>query len=307
MQSIRTSEPKQKDNRLYRSAMVITLLGNLLLAITKAIAAWITGSAALYADAANSISDVVYSLMLVMGLWLAQRPPDQSHPQGHSRFEPLVSLVITLSMVFAGFEAARNAWVRFQAGGEAVEMGFPALILLFAAGLKIFMYIRVKKIGETIHSPALKTTALDNLSDVLTSIAAFLGVAGSGWIHPLLDPVAGFVVAAWIFRAAFMAARENLGFLTGAGVDEDLHNKMIAELGTVPGILKVHYLNAEYAGPRILVELHANVDGNLTLTEAHDIESAAISRLLSMNEIDRVYIHLEPLDEDVPSRMENEG
>ena len=64
--------------------------------------AYISGSVALYADAANSVSDVVYSLFMVVGLWMAQRPPDLSHPQGHSRFEPIIGLLVTASMAFRG-------------------------------------------------------------------------------------------------------------------------------------------------------------------------------------------------------------
>ena len=82
----------------------------------KAYASYITGSVALYADAANSISDVLYSLLMILGLWLAMQPPDISHPQGHSRFEPLVGLAIAGSMTLAGYEAGRTAIERFING-----------------------------------------------------------------------------------------------------------------------------------------------------------------------------------------------
>ncbi|NTV36712.1 MAG: cation transporter, partial [Anaerolineaceae bacterium] len=125
MQWVRDYQPIADQSRLYRTALIITLGGNLLLAVGKAIAAYITQSAALYADTANSFSDVVYSLLMVVGLLIAIAPPDISHPQGHSRFEPLIGLVVTLSMTFAGFEAARASIERFMSGGAVIAAGLP--------------------------------------------------------------------------------------------------------------------------------------------------------------------------------------
>ncbi len=101
MQWVRDFQPDPERQRLVRGALWITLLGNIGLALGKAIAARLSGSVALYADAANSISDVLYSLLIVLGLWIAQRPPDLSHPQGHSRFEPLAGLVVAAAMTVA--------------------------------------------------------------------------------------------------------------------------------------------------------------------------------------------------------------
>ncbi|MEM5775866.1 MAG: cation transporter, partial [Anaerolineaceae bacterium] len=123
------------------------------------VAASLSGSAAMFADAANSVSDVAYSLMMVLGLWVAQRPPDLSHPQGHSRFEPFVGLMVTLSMAFAGYEAARNSIERFIAGGAAIEVGLPALVLLLAAAIKAGMFIAIRNIARKVNSPTLSTTA----------------------------------------------------------------------------------------------------------------------------------------------------
>ncbi len=136
MRWIRDHSERPETALLYRNALIITISGNVLLAASKGLIAMISGSVALYADAANSVSDVIYSFLMVFGLWAAQRPPDISHPQGHSRFEPLVGLMVTLSMGLAGFEAARAAIDRFSSGAIAIEPGLPTLILLFSAGIK---------------------------------------------------------------------------------------------------------------------------------------------------------------------------
>ena len=296
MRWVREYEPRPDEGKLYRRALIITIVGNVLLASVKAYTAWVSGSVAIYSDAANSISDVLYSLMMVLGLWVAQRPPDISHPQGHSRFEPLVGLVVSLSMTFAGYEAIRTSIQRFVEGGIAVEPGLPTLVLLFSAATKTAMFFAIRKIANQLISPTLETSSKDNLSDVLTSIAAFIGALGSKYIAPLMDPIAGILVALWIFRAAFGAIKENLKFLTGGGASEELRHEIITAVETMPGVIRVHHLMTDYAGPRLVADMHVNVDGNTPLRDAHRITDEIIDKVSEFPEIDRVYVHLEPDD-----------
>jgi cation diffusion facilitator family transporter len=294
MRWIRDYTPQPEVSKLYRRALIITVGGNVLLAASKGVVAYLSGSVALYADAANSISDVIYSFLMVFGLILAQRPPDLSHPQGHSRFEPLVGLMVTFSMAFAGYAAARAAIERFITGSIAVDPGLPTLVLLFSAVVKAGMYLYITSISRKISSPTLATTAKDNLSDVLTSIAAFIGAFGSKFIAPITDPIGGLLVALWIFRAAFLAGKENLGFLVGAGASPELREEIAEKAAAVPGVQRVHHTMTEYVGPQLVVDLHINVDGAMTLDQAHAIADEVIARLEGMPEVDRAYVHIEP-------------
>lgn len=294
MRWIRDYIPQPESGRLYRQALVITIVGNVGLAVSKAVIAYISGSVALYADAANSLSDVVYSFLMVFGLWAALRPPDISHPQGHSRFEPLVGLMVTTSMGIAGYEAARAAIERLIQGPVAIEPGLPTLVLIVSAVVKAGMFIVIRRIARKLSSPTLATTAKDHISDVLTSSAAFLGAFGSTYLHPLTDPIAGILVSAWIFRSAIMAGKENLDFLTGAGASQELRQQVVDLASAVPGVQRVHHTMTEYVGPRLVVDLHINVDGCMTLHEAHNIADEVIHRLEGMEEVDRAYVHIEP-------------
>jgi cation diffusion facilitator family transporter len=231
---------------------------------------------------------------MVFGLWMSQRPPDISHPQGHSRFEPLVGLMVTVSMGIAGYEAARAAIDRFIAGGTLVEPGWPTAVLLFSAAVKLGMFMVIRQLAKKLSSPTLATTAKDNLSDVLTSTAAFIGALGTVWISPLTDPIAGAIVALWIFRQAAAAGWENLGFLLGAGASPELRNQVVEVAASVPGVQNVHHTMTEYVGPRLVVDMHINVSGKMTVDEAHAIADEVISRLENMPEIDRAYVHIEP-------------
>jgi cation diffusion facilitator family transporter len=295
MQWTRAATPQPERRQQYNTAMAVTLAGNVLLAASKGIVAYLSHSVALYADAANSASDVLYSLLLIAGLRIAQQPPDLSHPQGHSRFEPLIGLVVSLSMALAGFEAARASIERFMSGGLAVDPGLPTLVLLASAGVKWGMFTVIRRIATRVNSPALGAAARDNLSDVLTSVAALAGAFGSHYVHPLLDPIGGLLVAAWIFRAAFRAGRENINYLTGAGASPELRKRIADVASAVPGVHEVHHVMTEYAGPSLVIEIHINVDGNISLFQAHDIADAVAEKLEKMPDVDRAYVHIEPL------------
>jgi len=298
MQWIRDHNPNPEKANAYRTALIITLTGNILLAVGKGIVSYFSGSAALYADTANSVADVIYSIAMVVGLWVAIQPPDLSHPQGHQRFEPLIGLVVSVTMGIAGYEALRTSIGRFAAGGETIALDLPTAILLVSAAFKAGMFFIIRKLATTTGSPTLRATAKDHLSDVLTSIAAFIGILGSNFLHPIADPAAGLLVSLWIFKAAFDAGKENLAFLTGAGADDDLRQKIIDTAMDVPGVQHVHHMMSDYVGPKLLVDMHINLPGKASLDEVHDVSDRVIEALENLPEVDRAYVHVEPFEQE---------
>jgi len=269
-------------------------VGNALLAAAKGVMAWTSGSSAMLSDAANSLSDTLYSLMMAVGLYLAQQPADKGHPQGHSRFEPLVSLLIAVAMGTAGIAALRGGVQRFLTGGTMVQLGWPAVVLLGGALVKVIMYVLVKRIGEQTRSPAIQASARDNLADVMTSGAALLGVLGSRFLHPLLDPVAGIVVSLWIFRATWEVLYENVGYLTGRGAPQETTARIVEVASSVPGVLGVHQVIADHVGPELRVDMHIDVDGELTLHQAHTIADQVETRVKELPDVGLAFVHLEP-------------
>jgi cation diffusion facilitator family transporter len=294
LQSVRREPPDLHRQRLYRQAILIAIAGNALLAGTKGLVAWVSGSSGVLADAANSLSDTLYSLLMAAGLYLAQRPADESHPQGHSRFEPLVSTLIALAMGGAGFTAMREGVLRLLAGATAIEPGWPTVALAGSALVKIAMYLLVGRIGRLAHSPAIRASARDNLADVLTSAAALLGVWGSRFVHPLFDPASGVLVSLWIFRTMWEVLHENLGYLTGRGAPPEISAQIVAAVSSVPGVLGVHQVIADYVGPQLRVDMHIDVDGEMTLSQAHAIADQVQAQVEALPAVDLAFIHVEP-------------
>jgi cation diffusion facilitator family transporter len=277
---------------LFRNALLITFIGNLILAVSKMAVALMGHSAAIMADGLNSSSDLFYSAMMVVGFWMAQQPPDISHPQGHSRFEPLIGLMITIAMAFAAYQAVAQSILRFK-NPQPIEP-ISSLVLVFSALIKVGMYLAIRNIADKTKNPTLRTTAIDNLTDVYTTAGAFIGTIGSTLLHPLTDPIAGVLVGVVIARNAFNAGRENFHFILGGGADEETLEKISEMVRQVPDVLDLHVLCTEYAGPKLVVEMHVNCDATLPLSRVHAIETEIIQKVKTIDEVDRVYVHIEP-------------
>jgi cation diffusion facilitator family transporter len=234
------------------------------------------------------------------GLYLAQRPADSGHPQGHGRFEPLVSLFIAAAMGTAGGTAiwqATRKWQNIQQiSGAALDPGWPTVVLIGSMIVKVGMYALVRRFGEEAESPAIQASARDNLADILTSAAALIGIWGARVIDPILDPAAGLIVGLWIFRATWEIAWENLGYLTGRGASSALSARIAEVASQVSGVEHVHRVIAEYVGPQLRVDMHINVDGKTTLEHAHAIADEVQEDVEKLSEVDLVFVHVEPTD-----------
>jgi len=157
------------------------------------------------------------------------------------------------------------------------------------------MYVLVERIGRLVHSPAIHASARDNLSDVLTSVTALIGVFASRFISPLFDPAAGVVVAFWIFHAAWGILSENFDYLTGRRAPPELVAQIVAAASAVPGVLGVHQVIADHVGPHVRVDMHIDVDGEMTLRQAHAIADQVHTYVETLPTVDLAYVHAEPV------------
>jgi cation diffusion facilitator family transporter len=278
-----------------RRVGLLVLGANLVLVLAKAAVYGVTGSLAVGSEAVNSLADTVYSLVVLGGLYLTTQPPDFEHPHGHERIEPFVSLFVALGVFVAGglvlWQAARTV----LSGSVAVGAGTPAVgVLVFAALVKYGLFRYVLRIAGEYHSPALRATALDNRNDILTAGAALIGVVGATAGFPLLDPLAAGVVALGILYTGYDIVRDNVGYLVGSAPPEDLRAEIVRRALSHPEVKGAHDVVAHYVGPEVDVSLHIEVEGERTLLEAHDIETAVVESIRELPGIDDVFVHVDP-------------
>ncbi|MFB6135299.1 MAG: cation diffusion facilitator family transporter [Halobacteriaceae archaeon] len=278
-----------------RRVGLVVLGVNLLLVAAKGGVWRLTGSLAVGSEAANSLADGVYSLVVVGGLYLTTRPPDFEHPHGHERIEPFVSLFVAAGIFAAGGAVLYSAVTTVLAGAYGPPAGPLALAVLAAtAAVKFALYRYCLRVGERRNSPAVVATALDNRNDILTAGAAFVGVAGAGAGFPVLDPLAAAVVSVGIAYTGVEVVRDNVSYLVGTAPPEDLREEILERALAHPEVRGVHDVVAHYVGPEVDVSLHIEVEGEHTLFEAHDIESAVVRSIRDLPEVDDVFVHVDP-------------
>ena len=277
----------------------VILAANLGLVVAKAVVWFQTGSLAIGSEAVNSLTDVVYSLVILAGLYLTTQPPDTTHPHGHERIEPLVSLFIAIAIFAAGGAILWQATRTLTSGEISVTTGPAAILVLVGAGaIKLGLYRYCLHVGEEQNSPALVATGKDSRNDVLTVSAALVGVLGARAGYPVLDPLAAIVVSIGIFYTGWEVLRDNVDYLIGRAPPDELHTEIVRRTISHPDVEGVHDVVAHYVGPEIDVSLHIEVEGERTLLDAHEIESEIVSMIGTLPEIDDVFVHIDPKELD---------
>ncbi|MCD2200095.1 cation diffusion facilitator family transporter [Halobacterium sp. KA-4] len=281
--------------RAVRRVGGVVFAANLALVAAKAVVWWTTGSIAVGSEAVNSLADVAYSLVVLGGLYLTTQPPDFEHPHGHERIEPFVSLFVAVGVLAAGAAVIWSASTSLLAGTYGRSAGLAGVVVLTGTAVaKYALYYYCLDVAERYHSPAIRATALDNRNDILTAGAALAGVLGSAAGYPILDPVAALVVALGILYTGYEIVRDNVNYLVGAAPPENLREEILDRALAHPKVEGAHDVVAHYVGPEVDVSLHVEVEGEMSLYEAHDIETEIIESVREIPEVDDVFVHVDP-------------
>jgi cation diffusion facilitator family transporter len=280
--------------QVVRRVGLVVLVANAALAIAKA-AFWLeTGSLALGSEAVNSAADALYSAVVVAGLYLTTRPPDFEHPHGHERIEPFVALFVAVGVFAAGAGVIWTGATSLLDGSYDAASPLAAVVLAGGAAAKYGLYKYCLSAGQEHHSPALVATAKDNRTDVLTALAAVVGAGGAAVGVPILDPIAALFVGVGVLVTGVDIVRDNVDYLVGAAPPEEMREEIVAAALAQPQVQGAHDVVAHYVGPEVDVSLHVEVEGDLTLREAHDIETDVINAVREIPEVDDAFVHVDP-------------
>jgi cation diffusion facilitator family transporter len=286
---------KSPDHRA-RVATRVAIAGNSLLFLVKGAAGLASGSIALISDALNSLVDVATSIGISYSVEVGRRGPDEDHPFGHQRAEPLAALGVAIFTGILGFSVGRAAVERLIAGATQIRMPFwalGALLVSMVGNLLLAKYLRRR--GEALDSPAILANAVECENDIGTSFAALVGVAGSalGWAP--IDPLAGIVVGAWIVFGGYRFGRQNIDYLMGKSPTPELLDHVRRSAVGVRGVKGVHDVRGHYVGHRIHVEVHIEVDQELRTRQSHDVGGMVRSAIEGHSAIDRAFVHVDPV------------
>lgn len=255
---------------------------------------------ALIADGTESLVDILSSLLVWGGFRIAARPPDENHPYGHGKAEPLAALGVALSIFMAA------AWIGWHSvhGIMTPHRGphwltLPLLVGIVAA--KVYYARRVAKFEHGKDSAALRAEAWHHGADALTSAAAFVGIAiavigGAG--YESADDWAALFASVVITYNGVEIFRKALDEVMDTAVDPRFEGEVRAAAGAVAGVRAIEKCRVRKSGLNHLVEIHVKVDGGVSVRQGHDIAHAVKDTLLvSPLAIGDVVVHVEPADE----------
>ena len=288
--------PWESDEKArFQRAAGVNVLGNTVKIAVEGSVGVYFGSVALVADAAHSVADLVASA--VVFIWGGSRydAADENHPHGHQRIEPLTALLVGATIVILGLLLLRES-VRGLIGAHSPPRQSLLLIgaLLFAMADMYLLYWYTERVNADLGSTALEALAVDCLNDIYTTIAALVGIFGVFFGVPILDPVAGALVSVLVVYQGIEIGRENVTYLVGAAPPAADRERVTAALRENPAVEGVHDLTVYYDGTDLEVEVHVEVDGELTLREAHDIETELVTGLRNLEDVGDVHVHLDP-------------
>ena len=280
----------------YRVGMIeswVSIIGNIVLSVLKAVFGLLTNSIALIADAVHSASDIFSSLVVLAGFSLARRKPDQEHPHGHGRVEYLAGLAIALMLLGAGLAFIYSSYTRLVQGIYATPSIAAIITVVVSILVKEFMYYFSDKLGKTISSDALAGDAWHHRTDSLSSVLVLIALTGGYLGLPTLDAYFGFAVSAFIFYAGVKLALHYCICLLGKAPEAELQKDVTDCAMEVGGVIDAHDLEIHDYGSWKVITVHISVKGSISLDEAHTIAHRVENRISSCFHCDTV-VHIDP-------------
>ena len=283
----------------------MTLVGgavNVILLLFKFVAGIVGHSAAMVADAVHSLSDFVTDVIVLVFVRISTKPKDKSHDYGHGKYETLAMTIIGMALLAVAVGIVYNGLTKTIAWVNGEQLEAPGMLALWAALLSVvlkegvYRYSMVK--ARQLSSQAVEANAWHHRSDALSSIGTAIGIGGAiflGQRWTVLDPIASVIVGAFIVKVSFDLLRNGIGDLTEQSLPDSVEDEILSLVASLPGVVEPHDLRTRRIGNHYAIELHILMDGNITLSKAHD-KASEVEELLRQHygEETHVAVHVEP-------------
>lgn len=283
-----------------RRASLVAIFGNIFLTVFNFLVGFLSGSTALVAEGAHTLSDVITSLIAYIGFRIGMRPADEEHHYGHGRAEPIVGLIIVVFLGIVAFEILFEVYKKIMLGEALTPPDLTAAVMaLIGIFINYAMTNYLIKAGKKINSPVLIADGRHQSVDIFSCAAILIGVIGSRFGFTLLDPLVAIFIAIMVLKTAFQVARDNVNAIMGKvpypQIVEDLKS-VVLSLEDVKG---VHDVKINNMGPYASAELHIELDKDLNLQESHRIAHQVEELIINKVEpIKMVTVHTCPVEEE---------
>lgn len=286
---------KRQRTKIGELAGILGLISNLLLFIGKFLIGFTAGSVSIMADAMNSLSDFIASILTLIGFRVGAKPADSDHPFGHERFEYISGLVISLIITFVGFQFLTSS-VSKMIQPEPVRISkYLFIVLVLSVLIKIWQGRMYLKLAKNIDSDTLKASSKDSFNDVYTTLAVLFSALFEWYTDVLIDGYVGFLLALYIIYSGFSMVQDFVRELLGSRPNQEEIQEMEARLSSYSNILSYHDLLVHNYGPRKrFASVHIEVDSSWTLMQAHQVIDTIEKDFQEQLGVDLV-CHLDPV------------
>lgn len=273
----------------------ITIIVNILLSAIKLFAGIIGRSGAMIADSIHSLSDVLSTIAVMVGLRLAKQPADEDHPYGHEKMEPIMAKILASILLITALLIGFNG-IKSIINGSTV---IPAKIAMYAAILSIivkeWMYRYTVKGAKKIDSSALMADAWHHRSDAFSSIGTLIGIAGARMGFPILDPIASLVICVLIAKVAIDIYKQAIDQLVDHCADAKTIENIKNEIEKTNGVISIDELKTRISANRLYVDVEICVNRNLSVCEGHEIAERVHNTIENLdNRIKHCMVHVNP-------------
>ncbi len=274
------------------------IVGNIFLAAIKFLTGILGHSAAMVADAIHSLSDILSSVIVLIGLKVARRRPDKEHPYGHSKAESVSAQIVSAFLVFLGGMVFLNSWKSIPKSDYEAPSFYVLIIAFISIVIKEALFQYKSRLGKSIHSSALVADAWHHRSDALSSIAVLVGVSlvlvGGPKFH-IADHIAAMVVALIICYTGVKMLLKTSSELMDQVLTGPPAERIKRLAAQVPGVKSVEKLFIRKSGMDLVIDIHIEVDPGLSVIEGHNIAREVKTKLMEqVRSLKGVLVHVEP-------------
>jgi len=274
--------------------LVRVLVLNLAVALAKIIFGYSSGAISILSDGFHSLTDAASNVVGLVGIYAADRPPDEDHPYGHRKYETVAAAAITIFLLLVVVEVLRNAIDHLTGRAVPHAIGIASFVVMFVTvGVNLFVIAYESREGERLSSEVLSADAMQTRGDVWTSLAVIGALAGARLGMPILDPLAAILVAGFIGYAGYQIARSTTMILSDRIVIAESDLEEVVR--SVPGVLGCHHIRTRGTNDHVFLDLHVWLPAAMPLIEAHALSHDVKDRLIARYpQIADAIIHIEP-------------
>ena len=290
-----------REKQIFRTTLVGSV-ANLLLVVFKFVAGVVGHSSAMIADAVHSLSDFITDIIVVIFVAISGKPEDEDHDYGHGKYETLATAVIGIILFFVGVGILISGIKAIVGTLQGEPLQTPSLLALIAAVISIVvkevLYHYTVKRGKALGSSSVVANAWHHRSDALSSIGTAIGIGGAIFLGEqwrILDPIAAVIVSLFIIKVAVELFKPCIEELLERSLPTEMEQKILDIILSTPQVSSPHHLRTRRIGSYIAIEVHIRMDGQTSLSEAHQVASDIERRLKAeFGESTHIGIHMEP-------------